>query len=211
MVDDTLVLYEMMYIIDSTVGEDGINKAMDRMKSTIVDFGGSIVKDNPWGQRRLAYPIKKRTEGYYVVLEFMLAPSKLKLLNADIRISLDILRHMTLRVPKAKLVQEAHDEKVAKQRAADAHARAAEIAAREAREKPAEPAEKEPAAPSASDDSRKDVQTPQADESHSPVAVNDVNSEDQSKPDLSAAAEAPSESASEQAEAEPSESEPSKE
>lgn len=172
MVDDTQVLYEMMYIIDSTVGEDGINKAMERIKGTIAELGGSIVKDNPWGQRRLAYPIKKRTEGYYVVLEFMLAPSRLKQLNADIRISMDILRHMVLRVPKAKLVQETHDEKVAKQRAAEAHARAAEIAAREGRDKTAESSDKEPKAS-------------QENQSHSPDDDVDVHSENQPNSDLS--------------------------
>ncbi len=153
---DKPVLYEMMYIVDPNVGDEGIEKAIANVNSEITNLGGVIEKENRWGQRRLAYTIKKRNEGYYVVVEYTLPPSKHKDLLSALRITLEILRFLSLKVPKAKLLQDEHDAKMLKKRAAAAQARAEEEASRteEANRSSSvtdSPAVETPAAPAAAD------------------------------------------------------------
>jgi ribosomal protein S6 len=69
-----------------------------------------IEKDQPWGVRKLAYEIKKRQDGYYHVLEFRSPQTALPAsLGTFIRTQPGVLRHMIIRVPKAKLLQEQRD------------------------------------------------------------------------------------------------------
>lgn len=129
-------LYEMLYIIDATLTEADINSVEDEVKKTIENSGGKVTKENIWGKRQLAYPIKKKTVGFYVDLEFeatTVTPSDLREL---FHTRTSVLRNMIMQVPKAKLIQEKRDaerlkrqkEKAEKERLA---AKAAEEAAAE--------------------------------------------------------------------------------
>ena len=146
-------LYEILYIIDASLPETDIKAAEEEVKKTIANSGGKITKENIWGKRQLAYPIKKKTQGFYVDLEFQATPATPVELRELFHTRTSILRNMIMQVPKAKLIQEKRDadrlqrqkDKAEKERLA---AKAAEeAAAQKAAEQEAEAAAAAAAAP----------------------------------------------------------------
>jgi small subunit ribosomal protein S6 len=63
--------YETVYIFDSTLEEPAINEKLERFHALITKDGkGTLTNVAHWGKRTLAYPVKKRDSGYYVVAQF---------------------------------------------------------------------------------------------------------------------------------------------
>ncbi len=62
--------YELMYILAPGLDEEAIKAAIESLNKIITDNGGSVAEVKEWGSRDLAYPIKKQTRGYYVVVNF---------------------------------------------------------------------------------------------------------------------------------------------
>lgn len=62
--------YETVVVIDSLIGDDVIKTIVEKIKDIITQKNARIVKAEEWGKRKLAYPIKKKTYGYYVSVEF---------------------------------------------------------------------------------------------------------------------------------------------
>lgn len=85
--------YEVMFILDPTLEEDKKAATIETVKE-IITADGEVTKVDLWGMRKLAYPIQKKNEGYYVVLEFS-ANTDLPLeLDRRIKISDAIMRHL---------------------------------------------------------------------------------------------------------------------
>ena len=59
--------YEVLYVIDPAVGEEGIAALVEKFKA-LVEGNGTITSIDEWGKRRLAYPINDMAEGYYVLM-----------------------------------------------------------------------------------------------------------------------------------------------
>src|SRR5215210_290960 len=68
--------YELMYIVRPTVAEDQFPDITERVDGMVANLGGVVSEKNPWGKRRLAYPIEKHEDGYYVVSRIRLDPSR---------------------------------------------------------------------------------------------------------------------------------------
>ncbi|MCL2045935.1 MAG: 30S ribosomal protein S6 [Oscillospiraceae bacterium] len=66
--------YELMYIIDLDLGEEGIAAAIERFKNLIEEYG-TINELEEMGKRKLAYLINDKPEGYYVLVKFTAPPS----------------------------------------------------------------------------------------------------------------------------------------
>lgn len=88
--------YELMFIINPTLEEEKKNAVVEKVTEIITNGGGEVSKTDVWGMRKLAYPIEKKEEGYYVVLEFQSAPELPKELNRRLRISDDVMRHLVI-------------------------------------------------------------------------------------------------------------------
>jgi len=91
-------LYEFTYVLDGVLAEDQIKDLVGRMNKLITTNGGEVVDVDEWGMRQLAYPIRKRNNGYYVNLYFTSdqdAPAKL---DKTLRIEESVLRYMILRL-----------------------------------------------------------------------------------------------------------------
>jgi small subunit ribosomal protein S6 len=131
--------YEVLYILAPDLDEDRQKKMMDAVVGVIEKTGAEILKNDVWGRRRLAYPIKKHTDGVYVLVRCKATPSMPKALDVFIKRTPEILRHLTTLVTKQQLKEEARQrgletkrmEEVAK-REAEAVKRAEEAAQREA-------------------------------------------------------------------------------
>ncbi len=90
-------LYELMFILNPSQEKEAIKKIIERITSLISKAKGKIEKVDEWGKRKLAYPIEKHGEGYYVVINFKLEPKKVSDINRALRLSSDILRHIIVR------------------------------------------------------------------------------------------------------------------
>ena len=98
-----------MLIITPDYEENEAEALIENVKG-IIEGGGNLINVDVWGKRRLAYPIQKHTEGYYVVYVFESEASFIAELNQALRVIETILRHMIVLyeddVEKLKAAQE---------------------------------------------------------------------------------------------------------
>lgn len=87
--------YEVMFIIDPTL-EDAQKDATVETVKGIIAAEGEVENVDVWGMRKLAYPIQKKNEGYYVVIEFSADTELPKELDRRLRISDNVIRHMII-------------------------------------------------------------------------------------------------------------------
>jgi len=87
--------YELLLIITPDHDENEAEALTNQVKS-IIEGGGTLLKLDPWGKKRLAYPIRKRSEGYYVLYIFECTPSFVAELNQSLHVIEAILRYMVV-------------------------------------------------------------------------------------------------------------------
>lgn len=87
--------YEVMFIINPALEEEKKEATVEKVKE-IVAADGEVSKVDVWGMRKLAYPIQKKNEGYYVVIEFAASTELPKELDRRLRISDDVMRHIII-------------------------------------------------------------------------------------------------------------------
>ncbi|HKL48376.1 MAG TPA: 30S ribosomal protein S6 [Desulfuromonadales bacterium] len=99
--------YEAMYIVHpETVGE-ARTAVIDKFSKIVEDQGGGILKIDDWGDRKLAYPIKKLTRGSYVLMYFEADPASITELERRFRLDDNIIRFQTMLLEKGfKLPEE---------------------------------------------------------------------------------------------------------
>lgn len=125
--------YELGFILNPEVSEDVIRTTLERIQQIVATYGGQIVKINHWGRRRLAYPIERHRDGYYIFIDMILTPETVGEIERTLQVSEDVMRHMMKRRdPKA--VQKEREERAEREARAAA---AAEAAAAEAAAAPA--------------------------------------------------------------------------
>ena len=86
--------YELMSIIQPDLDESVYNDALERIKGWVTESGGSVDKTEAWGRRKLAYAIRKQTEGQYVLMNIALDPKAASELERNIRFLEPVIRHM---------------------------------------------------------------------------------------------------------------------
>ncbi len=92
--------YEVMVILDADLDEDAIRAAVQRWLEIIESNGGQRGHVDHWGKRRLAYEIRKRTEGYYVVVQAKSEPAAMAELGRVLSLADEVIRHKVLRIPE---------------------------------------------------------------------------------------------------------------
>jgi small subunit ribosomal protein S6 len=92
--------YETMIVFDTTVDAQAIQASLDRALETIRNHGGSPGAIDRWGKRPLAYEIKKRKEGYYVVVEFAGEPATVVELDRILGLADEVMRFKIIRLPE---------------------------------------------------------------------------------------------------------------
>ena len=95
-------LYEGMYILNSTLSDEARNKALERIKSGIMDRGGDIKIVHEQGRKKFAYEINGRREGYYYLIYFDALPSAIADLWHEYHLNEDLIRFITLRAEQVK-------------------------------------------------------------------------------------------------------------
>ena len=141
--------YEILYIARPELDEEALQQAIASVNSLIESLGGGVQKTDVWGRRRLAYEVRHLREGQYVLTDFQFDAANVPELEAALRISDTVFRHLVVRKPeprperksraaiKAEQAAAAAAEQAAAEQAAAEQAAAAEPAAAAA--EPAEP------------------------------------------------------------------------
>ncbi len=127
--------YETTYIMDPQLLEEGWEKAIARY-GEIITRNGQIKRTERWGLRRLAYPIKKCTQGYYVHIIHDSAPSVPKDLERQFLLDETCLRYLTVLSDNPQYLEEMDRRRVARE---EAEATATETAAASTLIPPADP------------------------------------------------------------------------
>lgn len=86
--------YEAALILLSNLEEEVRNAEIEKVKNIITERQGTIEKVNEWGQRRLAYEIDKKREGYYVFIDFTAGSDAVDEIDRICKISDNVVRHM---------------------------------------------------------------------------------------------------------------------
>ena len=92
--------YETIFIIDSLLKGEEIDNIINKYERFLSANGGQIETVERWGKKRLAYEIKKRQYGYYVLIRFDGPPTMIKPLEREYRLNESLLRYKTLAMPK---------------------------------------------------------------------------------------------------------------
>lgn len=93
--------YEVVIIFDADLDEETIRSVTDRSVEQITSGGGEPGRVEHWGKRRFAYEMKRRTEGYYVVVEAVCEPETMQQLDRVLSLADEVLRHRVVQVPES--------------------------------------------------------------------------------------------------------------
>src|SRR5206468_8632074 len=94
--------YEVMYIVDPDAGDEKIAKLNDAVGKLVNKEGGTVVRMDDIGRRRLAYTIQKKEEGHYVLFEIEGSGQEIAELERRMRVNDMIIRYMTVRVDEER-------------------------------------------------------------------------------------------------------------
>jgi small subunit ribosomal protein S6 len=95
--------YELVFIIHPQVEGDALTALLENVKGLIERNGGKVVHVDPWGVRRLAYPIRKQWEGQYVLMRLELEARGVAALERDLRLLEPVLRYLVVRVEEEQV------------------------------------------------------------------------------------------------------------
>ena len=89
--------YEVMVIFDPDTEERTLQPALDKHLKVITKGGGTVDNVDIWGRRRLAYEIRKKSEGIYAVIDLTAQPDTVKELDRQLNLNESILRTKVIR------------------------------------------------------------------------------------------------------------------
>lgn len=101
--------YETVFILTPILSEAQMRDAVEKFRTLITENGGSLVHEENWGLRKLAYPIQKKNTGYYTVFEYSSADGAVvDVLETEFRRDERVMRFLTIALDKHSL---AYNEK----------------------------------------------------------------------------------------------------
>lgn len=89
--------YEIMIILDPETDERTVAPSLEKLLQVVPSNGGTVDKVDIWGKRRLAYDIKKKSEGFYVVVDMTTTPAIAQELDRQLGLNESVLRTKLLR------------------------------------------------------------------------------------------------------------------
>ena len=95
--------YELVYIIDPAVDDESRKALIERFNTLITGNGGTVDKVEEWGKRRLAYAINYKTEGYYVLVNFVSEATLPLELERNLKINDLVIRYQIIHLLERKV------------------------------------------------------------------------------------------------------------
>ncbi len=101
-------VYEVMFIAAAETSDEDVAKLIETLTALIETEGGTIVKTDDMGRRRLAYPINKKNDGYYVLFEIEGSGQEIAELERRMRVNDTVMRYLTVRVDEERKTAAKH-------------------------------------------------------------------------------------------------------
>ena len=92
--------YETVFIANPVLSAPQMKEAVDKFKAVIANGGGELVHEEDWGLRKLAYPIQKKSTGFYYLVEFKCEGQLIDKLEIEFRRDERVMRFLTTRLDK---------------------------------------------------------------------------------------------------------------
>ena len=92
--------YETVFILTPVLSAEQMKEAVEKFEKILTDNGAAIVNKEEWGLRKLAYPIQKKSTGFYTLIEFDAEPSVIKNLEIQFRRDERVIRFLTFKQDK---------------------------------------------------------------------------------------------------------------
>jgi small subunit ribosomal protein S6 len=92
--------YETVFIVTPVLSEEQMKETVEKYTDFLKDHGAEIVYTNNWGMRKLAYPIRKKTTGFYYLIEFNAEGSVIADLEVAYKRDERLLRFLTVSLDK---------------------------------------------------------------------------------------------------------------
>ncbi len=93
--------YEQVYILRPSMSEDEITTLIENINNIILKEQGTIIQLDKWGMRKLAYPIKKENQGFYVFCDFAGTPKAVAEIERKFRIDDTVLKYLSVKIADA--------------------------------------------------------------------------------------------------------------
>jgi small subunit ribosomal protein S6 len=92
--------YETVFIVTPVLSEAQVKEAVEKFKTLVIENGGEMVNEENWGLRKLAYPIQKKSTGFYQLLQFDAPSEVIEKLELNYRRDERVIRFLTFRLDK---------------------------------------------------------------------------------------------------------------
>ncbi len=90
--------YELLFIINPTLGEEDKENLLNRVQGYLEQADGEVFSFKSWGLRRLTYTIKNQKEGHYYLVQCAMTPEKVSEFRRSLTLAEGVLREMVIRV-----------------------------------------------------------------------------------------------------------------
>lgn len=92
--------YETVFILTPVLSDIQMKEAVEKFKGVLTETGAKIINEENWGLKKLAYPIQKKSTGFYQLIEFEADPTAINKLEISFRRDERILRFLTFKQDK---------------------------------------------------------------------------------------------------------------
>ena len=92
--------YETVFILTPVLSDAQMKETVDKFKGILTNAGAEIINEENWGLKKLAYPIQKKSTGFYQLLEFKADPSVIDSLEVNFRREERVIRFLTVKLDK---------------------------------------------------------------------------------------------------------------
>ncbi|MBR5576069.1 MAG: 30S ribosomal protein S6 [Bacteroidaceae bacterium] len=92
--------YETVFILTPVLSDEQMKEAVEKFKGVLAKCGAEIINEENWGLKKLAYPIEKKSTGFYELIEFKATPETIKTLEIAYRRDERVLRYLTVKMEK---------------------------------------------------------------------------------------------------------------
>ena len=107
--------YETVFILTPVLSEDQSKEAAKKVKKSLTDMGAKVVHEESWGLKKLAYPIQKKSTGFYHLIEFTNDGKAIGELEVNFKRDERVMRFLTVKLDKHAIAY--NDKKRAKAKA----------------------------------------------------------------------------------------------
>ena len=92
--------YETVFILTPVLSDEQMKEAVGKFKTLLTDNGAEILGEENWGLKKLAYPIEKKSTGFYQMIEFKADPTVIDKLEVNFRRDERVIRYLTVKMEK---------------------------------------------------------------------------------------------------------------